>query len=228
MEIDKIILSRSIFICSFIFWIIVDVPNNYWKFKNQKLTEYVMLLSSTRSNNPGKMQVHDIVLISLLTVSSLANELYIGIKVKMLPWTKLKTVTIGHVFVAMLFYLTQIVYVDESFSYIRASVLCFFGQLLYVLRYRSFMCEIIKKLAPTNNVNPSTTPENLNEFGIFVGDVLSNNVGKTSNATPNFNIRIEKIDLDTFGGVYIGEDPKEVKNTEIRELNTQSIIMVHE
>ena len=180
-------------------------------------------MSSTQSNSPdsGKMQVHEIVWISILTVSSLANELYIGIKVKMLPWRKLKTVTIGHVFVAMLFYLTQIVYVDESFSCIRVSVLCFIGQLLYVLRYRSFLCEIIKKLAPSNNVNPAVTSENLNEFGIFVGDALS----------PVYNIKIEKkgiekIDLETFGGVYIGEDPKEGKDTEIRELNAQSIMMV--
>ena len=235
IEIDKRILSRAVLIIAFIIWMIIDVPNNYWKFKNQKFTEYVQFLSSTLklSNNPGKMHVHEIVWISLLIVSSLANELYIGIKVKLLPWNKLKTVTIGHVFVAMLFYLTQIMNVDESFSSIRASVLCFFGQSLYLLRYRSFLCEIIYKLAPSNNVSPNTTSEeNFNEFGIYVGNASHNNVGTTMNVAPVFNIeiekkKIEKFDIDTFGGVYIGEDLRKEKDTETRELNVQSIMVVH-
>ncbi len=209
LDVEKNIFSWTVFGVTFLFFLSFAIPNNIYRYNNQKLPSYVHFLSSgtrkcTGLSNP--IAKHDVVLVMLFVIVSFLIEMYIGLKVKKLPWSRLKSVTIGHVFLAaMLSFFYRMGSI--SFSSIHTALILFLVQILYLIGYRDFVHEEFKRITTANNVAPGREQDlDVNEFGIYIG-----HSHKPENRQRN-NFSVSVIDVsnkykgsntDNYGGVYI-------------------------
>ena len=209
LDVKKKIFSWTVFGVTFSFFLSFAIPNNIYRYNNQTLPSYVYFLSSGTRNCtglPNPIAKHDVVLVMVFVIASFLIEMYIGLKVKKLPWSRLKSVTIGHVFLATtlsLFYRMGSI----SFSSIHTALILFLVQVLYLIGYRDFVYEIFERITTANNVAPGREEDlDVNEFGIYIG-----HSHKSENRQRN-NFSVSVIDIsdkykgpNNYGGVYIPE-----------------------
>jgi hypothetical protein len=107
---------------------------------------------------------------------SLALELYIGVRLKKLPWLSLKSVTLGHFVIgACMWILFTLGQGSNLFISIRISLLHLIIQFLYTVKYKTFMIEYTKGICDlTHTVSSNNGDSELNDFGIFVGPKETN------------------------------------------------------
>ena len=159
-------------------WLCFEIPINIRKYRKNNYKNYVYFLTSEPYKKQSQFFYGEFIFLIVLILTSFISEMYVGLKVKKLPFCQLKSVTIGHLGMS----LTALTFIEidsNSICSIRPPLLCFIFQLLYVVKYRDFLIVKIRKLVSPNNITPSDDI-NLNEFGIFVGEPKS--VGTSSDS----------------------------------------------
>ena len=153
----------------------------------------------------------------IFVTTSLVVEIYIGIKVKKLPWTSLKSVTIGHI----MFGITLVIVykrVDSVIIHsIQPSLIFLIFQILYTIRLKEHFMAKIKKICSPSVEPIESENHDLNSIGIFVGAGQNrrsiSNVSQSVTSSSNFKVntfvppkKLNRSDTkyDLFGGVYVG------------------------
>ncbi len=169
----------------------------------------------------------------IFVTTSLVVEIYIGLKVKKLPWTSLKSVTIGHI----MFGITLVI-VYKRVDYviihsIQPSLIFLIFQILYTIRLKEHFRAKIKKIC-SQSVEPiESENHDLNSIGIYVGGGQNrrsiSNVSQSVTSSSNFKVnafvptkKLNRSDTkyDLFGGVYIG--PLDIEDNVINKSNSNN------
>ena len=163
--------------------------------------------------------------------TSLLLEIYISIRLKKLPWLSLKSVTMGHLLMALaVFVIVNNQQNNVQFKSIQVALILLGFQLLYTLKYRYFFIECVRKMCcVSNSVVPRQLDLELNDIGIFVGPQRSVEMNKMDNEEER-NVIKPKSDLttvsiakpdnskdDKYGGVYMGSPKRPVKENKIED-----------
>ena len=183
MEMDQRKMSRMITATVFIFWLAVGIFLFYSKYISEEHDGYTILLISNISCKQVKLEKitpPTFIVIVLLSLT-FSLECYIALKVKKLPWFKLKSVTIGHLIMGATLYSKNLQFSSMIMYGIKPPLTVLIFQFLYFLKYRDQAIEFAKQfcLTRTNRINPDEESDDLNDFGIFVGPQNTNNTERT-------------------------------------------------
>ena len=198
MNLHKNVVALIVHLISLIICGYVMVRKYLRRDEEQKDFGYAVYLSSdlTLANqyqtSVTQLPAHVTAALFIPVGISLALELYIGVRLKKLPWLSLKSVTLGHLVMgACMWILFTLGQGSNLFISIRISLLHLIIQFLYTVKYKTFMIEYTKGICDlTHTVSSNNEDSELNDFGIFVGpkDIA------------------EDLELNGFG-IYVG--PKE-------------------
>ena len=180
-SLDKQIVTNTVFISSMLIVIISRIIIFFAIRENPVYVSYVIYLSSlTVKQAIGlKYPFSTTFPLLLLLIVSFLLELCISIKIKKLPWTSMKSITLGHIFMGMVIIAPTFNYNGKFFP-IQTSLLILSLQTLYALKYRTHSIKVLKRFCcneTTNSVVPGSQDLQLDDIGIFVGPqrILINN-----------------------------------------------------
>lgn len=174
MRIEQKLLTKIVVIFTFICFLTVDGIRNYTNFTESKYFGFTIFLAF--STKCGQKQV--ILDVSrypaavIFCLISFLIECYISVKIKRIPFTSLKTGTIGQIIMASTLIIASTNFEAIALYGIKVTTTFFVFQVLYLLKYRDYACHMIKTLCPynRNTVEPESYQISLNDFGIFVGN----------------------------------------------------------
>ena len=217
MDIDQKKLFQRILFTATLLFILYAIPKYLMIYYQCDHLGFTIFLTSIRNCNLNQLTKnatrHPFVIISI--ISSFIMEVYIAIKLKKLPWSSLRSITIGHIIMSIWLFASSIKVSRMAMYGIKMPLSFLMFQLLYLLKNREFVLERIKRLCINNNrrVNPDDATLELNDFGVFVGQQISN---IPDHETPT-SISNE------FGNVYIGieEESLATINKEIKNINQE-------
>ena len=176
MNLNKNVITLAVHIITLIFCGYLIIRKYLRKEEDQKHFGYPVYLSTelTSADQIVRITVLPFYVYSAVFIPvglSLALELYIGVRLKKLPWLSLKSVTLGHLVMGAFWWLFFSVGQGQNlFNSIRMSMILIILQFLYTVKYRTFITEFTKGLIRLNNsVSTNIEDSDLNDFGIFVG-----------------------------------------------------------
>ena len=217
MDIDQRKLYQRIWIITLLIFFLYGIPRYLFIYHKFDHVGYTLFLTSIRQCSLNQLTKnvtrHPFVIICILL--SFIMEVYIALKLKKLPWSSLRSITIGHIIMSIWLFASSIKVNRMAMYGIKMPLSFLMFQLLYLLKNREFVLERIKRLCINNNrrVNPDDATLELNDFGVFVGQQISN---IPDHETPT-SISNE------FGNVYIGieEESLATINKEIKNINRE-------
>ena len=212
-SLDKQIVTKTIFLLSIIVVIVIRVI--IYLIRNSGYVGFVLYLSSIKGKQAVRWKYPLLTLVPIVSelLISFLLELYISIKLKKLPWTSLKSVTLGHIFMGMIPILIATRNKDNVKIFpIKSSMLILALQTLYALKYRTHIIQLLRRLCcnlTVNSIAPDQQDLELNDIGIFVGPpraltgnfVASKFCGEEINITDTPNL-VQEVINNTHGSNF--------------------------
>ena len=174
-SLDKQIVTKTVFLSSMIIVVVIRTILVFTKDprENEIHLGYVIYLSSLdKQSFEWKYPIFRILSLFILVIILFLIELCISIKIKKLPWSSLKSVTLGHVFMMGIVLIALGNKYQKIFHSIQLSLVISSLQVLFALKYRTYIIKVLKGFCcntTTNSVAPEQPGPELNDFGSLGG-----------------------------------------------------------
>ena len=216
MDIDQRKLYQRIWIITLLIFFLYGIPRYLFIYHKFDHVGYTLFLTSIRQCSLNQLTKnvtrHPFVITCILL--SFIMEVYIAIKLKKLPWSTLRSITIGHIIMTIGVFASSMRVSKMGMYGVKMPLMFLMFQLLYLLKYRKYANAQVRQLCiiTPRRINPVDDDLNeLNDFGVFIGH--QKDIYNIPDLESDTNVTNE------FGNVYIrDENHSNFNNKEINNI----------